>query len=390
VEDVNRLRSDWVYPTPIRFGAGRITELAAACRELGLERPLLVTDSGMVGLGIYKRVRGLLDEAGLPVGVFSDIRANPTFPQAAQGAALYRDGRHDGVIALGGGTAMDAAKAILLAAGQEHPLESFVCFQDTPVIPRLPPLVAVPTTAGSGAEARHYAVLTCPEERRKRVLCHPGLMPARVIADPELTINLPPFITAVSGMNALSHNIEALCAEVYDPIADGMAVEGARLARDALPRAYRNGANLSARAHMMGAAMLGGIAFRKGLGAIQALADPIGALRDTHHGLAAAVLMPYVLVHNRPAVEPKIDRLAAYCGLDGGFDGFLACVLSLREELGIAHTLRGLGLDEDRLSELVEAAAADPFAASNPVPLDAGSIAGIYRRALEGELTAPE
>jgi len=387
VGDVNLLRANWTYPNPIRFGAGRITELTAACREVGLARPLLVTDPGLAGLAVVKRTLGQLEQAGLPVAVFSDIRTNPTLAQAARGLEAYRDGDHDGIIAFGGGSALDAAKALLLMAGQEHPVEAFLCGREPPPVRRLPPLVAVPTTAGSGAVARHIAVLTDDATRRRIVLKHPGMMPASVICDPELTIGLPPSLTAVTGMNALSHNLEALCAGAHDPIADGIAVEGVRLARENLAQAFRNGSDLTARGHMMAAATLGGIAFRKGLGAIQALADPIGALWDTHHGLAAAVLTPYVLVHNRPAVEDKIARLAAYCGLEGAsFDAFLGCVLALREELGIPHTLRGLGLGDERVEALVEEAAADPFAASNPVPLDAAAVRAIYARALTGDL----
>ncbi len=388
--DVNTLRADWSEPIPVRFGVGRVQELPSLCRHHGMERPLLVTDPGVAGLGILRQVLSSCAGQGIEVAVFSDIRSNPTLRHAEAGLSAYKAGRHDGLVAFGGGSAIDVAKVVgLMATGLNDPwraeVDDAMAAVPTPTPP--PPLIAVPTTAGSGAEVRSTAVITDPETRQRRVLRHPALMPAVAILDPVLTIDLPPNLTAATGMNALTHNLEAFCAPGFDPAAEGIAAEGVRLVRANLGNAYRNGHDLMARSMMLAAAALGGIAFRRGLGAVQALTDPIAALTNAHHGLATAVLTPYVLVHNRPAVEGRIDRLAAYVGLEkGGFEGFLHCLLSLRQELGIPHTLRGLGLDEARVRPLVAAALADPFAATNPVPLTEEGVSGIYMNALEGKL----
>lgn len=388
--DVNTLRADWSEPIPVRFGAGRVQELPALCRQQGMERPLLVTDPGVAGLGILRQVLTACAGNGIEVSVFSDIRSNPTIRHAEAGLAAFKAGRHDGLVAFGGGSAIDVAKVVgLMATGLNDPwrAEAGDALAGVPTPKPPPPLVAVPTTAGSGAEVRSTAVITDPDARRRRVLRHPSLMPTLAILDPVLTIDLPPSLTASTGMNALTHNLEAFCAPGFDPAAEGIAAEGVRLVRAHLGDAFRNGHDLVARSMMLAAAALGGIAFRRGLGAVQALTDPIAALTSAHHGLATAVLAPYVLVHNRPAVEGRIGRLAAYVGLEqGGFDGFLHCLLTLREELGIPHTLRGLGFDEARVRSLVPAALADPFATTNPVPLTEDGVVGIYQNALEGKL----
>ncbi|WP_162305811.1 iron-containing alcohol dehydrogenase [Oleisolibacter albus] len=389
-QDVNALRAEWEQPIHIRFGAGRTAELPALCRAQAMRRPLLVTDPGVAGLSILREAVASCAGQGIPVAVFSDTRSNPTLAHAEAGFAAFMAGGHDGLIAFGGGTAIETAKVIgLLATGIADPWSSeFGREQQSPdSTSGAPPIIAVPTTAGSGAEVRSIAMITDPAERRRRVLDHPAMLPGAAILDPVLTINLPPALTAATGMNALAHNLEAFCAPGFDPMAESNAAEGIRLVRANLPTAVREGHNLSARAHMLAAAMLGGTAFRRGLGAIQALTDPIAATTRIHHGLATAVLTPYVLIHNRPVIADRIGRLAAYLGLDHpDFDSFLHCLLSLRLELGIPHSLRALGFDGDRLRAMVDMALADPFRGTNPRPLEREDIAGIYDRALTGDV----
>lgn len=391
--DVNALRADWSEPTRFRFGAGRISELPGVCRGLGITRPLVVTDPGLADLAILRRAVQSCEANGLLPGLFSHLRPNPTLDHAQAAAQAFRDGGHDGIVGFGGGTALEVAKVAALLCGETAPPQTFAAAPgENPRVPGfglLPPIVAVPTTGGSGAEARAYALITDPDgnRRRRRVLLHPGMLPTCVIADPVLTIGLPPALTAATGMNALVHNLEAYCALGFDPAADGMAAEGVRLLRRHLAEAVRDGNNLLARGMVLAAASLGGAATRKGLGAVQALTSPLIAVTEAHQGLVMAVITPYVLVHKRPAVEERITRLAAYLGLERpGFDAFLTCLLTLREELGIPHTLRDLGVTEERVADLVEEAANDPFARGNPVPVTVEAARSLYARALDGDL----
>lgn len=393
--DVNDLRGNWTEPNEIWFGVGRISELTQAAERLGMSRPLVVTDPGLAGSGILRQAMTTCQANGLTLAVFSAIKSNPSLHHAQAAAEAYREGGHDGIVAFGGGTSMEVAKLAALLVGEERSPWDF----EVTVMPRavalplpgprtLPSIIAVPTTAGSGAEARAYVVIKDQdgERKRKRVVRHPGMLPCIAIVDPALTTNLPPILTAATGMNALAHNLEAYCTATFDPASQGMAAEGVRLVRTYLTRSFRNGSDLVARGMVMAAASLGGMVFRRGLGAVQALADPIASARDTHHGLAAAVLTPYVLAHNRPAVEERICRLSAYNGLDPEFQPFMDCLLTMREELGIPHTLRGLGIGEDRIAGLVTEAAADPFIGDNPLPLTSDDIAAIYARAMDGDL----
>ena len=330
--------ANWSYPTAVRFGAGRIKELADACRAAGIARPLLVTDAGLAPLPITQQALGLLKAAGLPVALFSDVQSNPVEGNVESGIAAYRAGKHDGVVAFGGGSGLDTGKVIAFAAGQSRPLWDFEDVGDwwtRADADKIAPVVAVPTTAGTGSEVGRAGVITQESTQTKKVIFHPKMMPRIVICDPELTVGMPPAITAGTGMDALAHCLEAYCAPSYHPMAEGIAVEGMRLIFENLPKAVANGKDLEARAHMMSAAAMGAAAFQKGLGAIHALSHPVGALYHTHHGTTNGVFMPYVLVFNRPAIEPKITRLAGYLGIKGGFDGFLDAVLRLREATGI-------------------------------------------------------
>ena len=377
------------YPTPIRFGPGRVAELAEACDEVGIDRPLLVTDPGLAGLPITERAVAVCREAGQGVAVFSDVKPNPVGANVDAGVEAFHAGNHDGVIAFGGGSAMDVAKAVALMAHHDRPLWDFEDAGDNwlradPA--KIAPIVGVPTTSGTGSEVGRCSVIVDEETARKVVIFHPLLLPAKVIDDPELTVGLPPHITAAVGMDALSHNLEAYCAPGFHPMADGIATEGIRLCLEALEAAVADGSDIDARSKMMAASTMGATAFQKGLGAMHSLSHPIGAALDAHHGLTNAVVMPYVLVFNRPAIEERIDRLAAFCGVEGGFSGFLQRILQLRERIGIPHTTASLGMTDALCTELAPKAAIDPTAGTNPIPLDADNLAGLYRASLAGEL----
>jgi alcohol dehydrogenase class IV len=383
--------ANWSYPTAVRFGPGRIKELADACRAAGITRPLLVTDAGLAKLPITEKALGLLKEAGLPVALFSDVQSNPVESNVEAGLAVFRSDGHDGVVAFGGGSGLDTGKVIALMAGQTRPLWDFEDIGDwwTRADPeKIAPVVAVPTTAGTGSEVGRAGVVTQEATHTKKVIFHPRMMPRVVICDPELTVGMPPSITMGTGMDALAHCLEAYCAPSYHPIAEGIAVEGMRLIFVNLPKAVANGNDLEARAHMMSAAAMGAAAFQKGLGAIHALSHPVGALYNTHHGTTNAVFMPYVLVFNRPAIEAKIERLAGYLGIPGGFDGFLAAVLDLRKKTGVPHDLKELGVDGSRVDTIVEMSLVDPTAGGNPVPLTKEGSRKIFDAALKGDVAA--
>jgi alcohol dehydrogenase class IV len=383
--------ANWSYPAAVRFGAGRIRELAEACRAAGIARPLLVTDGGLAKLPITAAAVGILKEAGLPVAVFSDVQSNPVESNVEAGIAAFRKGNHDGVIAFGGGSGLDTGKVIAFMAEQTRPLWDFEDIGDRWTradADKIAPIVAVPTTAGTGSEVGRAGVITQEATHTKKVIFHPKMMPRMVICDPELTAGMPPSITMGTGMDALAHCLEAYCAPSYHPMAEGIAVEGTRLIFANLPKAVANGKDLEARAHMMSAAAMGAAAFQKGLGAIHAMSHPVGALYNTHHGTTNGVFMPYVLVFNRTAIEPKIARLAGFLGITGGFDGFVKAVLDLRKQTGVPHALGGLGVDRGKVETIVEMSLVDPTAGGNPVPLTKEGSRKIFDAALSGDVAA--
>ena len=385
-------KASWNYPTQMIFGPGRIRNLHMACRGLGMSRPLLVTDPGLADLPMIRDALAANEAEGLPTGLFSEVKGNPVGQNVEDGVAAYRAGGHDGVIAWGGGSGLDAAKAIALMVGQSRPIWDFEDVGDNwkRVDPDgVAPIVAVPTTAGTGSEVGRASVIVNEETHTKVIVFHPKMLPATVISDPELTLGLPPHITAATGMDALAHCLEAYCAPGYHPMAEGIAVEGMRLVKDWLPRAVADGSDLAARSNMLAAASMGATAFQKGLGAIHALSHPVGALYDTHHGLTNAVVMPYVMAFNRPAIETKMARLAAWLELpEDSFEAVMAWVLSLRESLSIPATLKDIGVDDQRLDQLSEMAAVDPTAGGNPLPLDPPTCRGLLIDCLEGRLAA--
>ena len=387
------LVSKWNYPTTVRFGAGRIRELPDVLKEVGIENPLFVTDPGLARLPVTASTLALLADAGVPHGVFSEVKPNPVESNLDAGIAAYKAGGHDGVVAFGGGSALDLGKLVAFQAHQSRPVWEFEDIGDwwtRADASKIAPIVAVPTTAGTGSEVGRAGVLTHEASHTKKVIFHPRMMPAIVIADPELTAGMPAFITAGTGMDALAHCLEAYCAPGYHPMADGIALEGMRLAFENLPKAYANGADLTARAHMMAAAAMGATAFQKGLGAIHSLSHPIGALYDSHHGMTNAVFMPYVLAFNRPAIEARIARAAAYLGIAGGFDGFAKAVLDLRATLKVPHTLpeliEGFAPYEARKDLIAEMAIVDPTAGGNPVKLTKGAALALLDNATSGTL----
>ena len=388
--DPQTLTGNWHYPTPIRFGPGRIRELAQTCRELGIERPLLVTDPGLAAMSMVTEAAQSCRDAGLACEVFSDVRANPVEANVAEGVRAWRDGGHDGVIAFGGGSALDAAKAVALMSGQSRPIWDFEDREDwwTRADPDgIAPVVAVPTTSGTGSEVGRASVITDVRDHTKKIIFHPKMLPVAVIADPELTLGLPAHITAAVGMDALSHNLEAFCSPVFHPMAQGIALEGMRLVKEWLPAACEDGADLAARACMQVASTMGATAFQKGLGAMHSMSHPCGAVYDTHHGLTNAVVMPYVLEFNRPAIEEKMAGLARYLGLGPArFEGVVRWILELRERIGIPRTLADIGIPTDAASRFAPMALVDPSSATNPIELTTPALESLFEDALEGRL----
>jgi alcohol dehydrogenase len=388
-----KLVGNWNYPTSVKFGAGRINELGAAARSAGMKKPLFVTDPLVAKLAIAKSALEALAADGVPAVVFSEVKPNPVAANVEAGIKALRAGRHDGVVAFGGGSALDAGKVIAFMAGQTRPMWDFEDVGDwwTRADPKgIAPIVAVPTTAGTGSEVGRAGVITDETTHTKKVIFHPQMMPRITICDPELTIGMPPAITAGTGMDAFAHCLEAYCGPFYHPLADGIAVEGMRLVKENLVRAYRDGTDIEARAQMMSAAAMGATAFQKALGAIHALSHPVGSHFDTHHGLTNAVFMPYVLQFNRRAIEEKVARAAAYMGLKPSFAAFLDYVLELRRDLGVPHTLTDLlkdrNVDAAKLDLMSEMAPKDPTAGGNPVPIDRATSRRLFEAALAGKL----
>jgi len=380
---------NWNYPTAMRVGAGRVEELPALCHEKGISKPLLVTDEGLAALPMVAQIQALCEQAGLSTGIFSRVKSNPTGTNIEEGVEAYRTGQHDGVIALGGGSALDVGKTIAVVAQQSCGLWDLVDEGDNwqrADAAKIVPVIAIPTTAGTGSEVGRAAVIVHEQQQRKVIIFHPNMMPGSVILDPELTTGLPAGLTAATGMDALSHNLEAYCSPFYHPMAQGIAVEGIRLVKNHLPAAVADGFNIEARTQMLVASAMGATAFQRGLGGMHALAHPLGAVYDAHHGMLNAVLMPYVLMANYSAINESIARLASYLELDTDFDAFMQWVLDLRRRIGIPHTLDALISGDERLSEIGEMAVLDSSSITNPVPHSAVEYAVIARNAFDGVL----
>src|SRR5450759_1489062 len=384
------IRANWNYPTAIKVGAGRIRELPGLCQSLGMENALLITDPGLAPLPIVQQAVANCKSDGSGCAVFSNIKGKPTEQKVADGVHAYRAGNFGGVIAFGGGSALDAAKAVALMVGQNRPLWDFEDVGDNYLrvnVAGMAPVVVVPTTAGTGSEVGRASVITDDQAHVKRIIFHARMLPAVVILDPELTVGLPPRLTAATGMDALSHNLEAYCSPFYHPMASGIALEGIRLVKEWLPSAVQDGRNLDARLQMLVASSMGATAFQRGLGAMHALAHPLGALYDAHHGTLNAILMPYVLQANRVAIEERITSLARYLDLPRpSFSAFLDWVLGLREKIGIPHTLAAIGIDDAQAELIAHMAVVDGPAATNPIQLSENNYADILRKAVAGLL----
>lgn len=388
-------KANWSYPTKVWFGPGRIADLPAACRETGMKRPLLVTDPGLSALPMIAATARLLRDAGIAVEVFDKVQGNPTSVNLDGALAAYRAGGHDGVIAFGGGSALDVGKTTAFMAGQSRPVWDFEDIGDNwrRASGAIAPIIAVATTSGTGSEVGRATVITNAETHVKKIIFHPAMMPAIAIADPELTVGLPPSLTAATGMDALSHALEAYCAPGYHPMADAIAIEGVRLVRDWLARAVRDGTDIEARGHMMSAAAMGATAFQKGLGAVHAVSHPIGALYNTHHGRTNAAAMPYVLAFNAPVIGEKMQRLANHLGLGARGQGEQAAVaavrdwiIELRGEIGMPSTIAELGVEPGRFEEIAALAVVDPTAGSNPVPLTEKNVLALLGHMYDGTL----
>ncbi len=363
---------NWNYPTAIKFGVGRVAELADHAKAIGMARPLLVTDRALAALPIAAAALDILDAVGLGRAVFCDVDPNPDERNLAAGIAAYHAGGHDGIIGFGGGSALDLGKMIALMAHQAPSLavwdlEDIGDWYTRADAARIIRTIAVPTTAGTGSEVGAAGVLTNSVTHKKKIIWHPKLMPAVVICDPALTVGMPRFITAGTGMDALAHCLEAYCSPAYHPMSQGIALEGMRLVFENLPLVYADPNNLDARAHMMSAAAMGAVAFQKGLGAIHSLSHPVGAVYGTHHGTTNAVVMPMVLAFNRPEIEARLTRAAAYLGFVGGFDGFCDQVMRLRAAVGIPANLTAMGVKPADLDMLTDMALEDPSCGGNPV-----------------------
>ena len=374
---------NWSYPTNIRFGPGRIQELGEVCLALNIKNPLLVTDKGLAGLDITENAVNILKSSGFEGRVFSDVDPNPNEINLEAGIIDYQKGNHDGVIAFGGGSGIDLGKMIAFMAGQTRPIWDFEDIgdwwtrADSNVIA---PIVAVPTTAGTGSEVGRASVITNSETHEKKIIFHPKVLPSAVICDPELTVGMPSFITAGTGLDAFAHCVEAFSSPHYHPMSQGIAVEGMKLVIQNLPIAYNDPNNIEARSHMMSAAMMGATAFQKGLGAIHALSHPIGAIYNTHHGTTNAVCMPAVLDMNADKISDRFNQVSSYLGIKNGFGGFCAFVREFNASLKIPENLSGLGVTNVDIKKLTEEALKDPSCGGNPIELNSQNVGDVIKK----------
>ena len=374
---------NWSYPTNIRFGPGRIQELGEVCLALNIKNPLLVTDKGLAGLDITENAVNILKSSGFEGRVFSDVDPNPNEINLEAGIIDYQKGNHDGVIAFGGGSGIDLGKMIAFMAGQTRPIWDFEDIgdwwtrADSNVIA---PIVAVPTTAGTGSEVGRASVITNSKTHEKKIIFHPKVLPSAVICDPELTVGMPSFITAGTGLDAFAHCVEAFSSPHYHPMSQGIAVEGMKLVIQNLPIAYNDPNNIEARSHMMSAAMMGATAFQKGLGAIHALSHPIGAIYNTHHGTTNAVCMPAVLDMNADKISDRFNQVSSYLGIKNGFIGFCAFVREFNASLKIPENLSGLGVANVDIKKLTEEALKDPSCGGNPIELNSQNVLALIKK----------
>ena len=378
---------NWSYPTTIWFGENRINEIQTACDQLEINNPLIVTDPGILKTKIIDQINATLSAKA---NIYSDVRGNPTGENVTQGVEVFNEKKHDGVIAVGGGSSMDTGKGIAFMCGQTRPLWDYEDIGDywtRADSSKIKPIIAIPTTAGTGSETGRAGVFINKETQEKKIIFHPKMLPSIVILDPNVTIELPPFLTAATGMDALAHNLEAYCSSFYHPLAAGIALEGINLVKQYLIRAYTDGKDIEARSNMLVASSMGSTAFQKGLGAIHSLSHPINAIYNTHHGLTNAVFMPYVLLRNRSVIEEKIISLTRYINLpQNTFDSFMNWILELRKSLDVPHTLKDLIEDDSKFEKMSVMALNDPSTGSNPIELTKEDFLQLYKDSFNGIL----
>ena len=378
---------NWNYPTPIWFGPGRIKDIQKACDDLNILNPLIVTDPCILKTNIITKLNNNLKTTAK---IYSEVQGNPTGKNVKDGVDFFNSFQNDGVIAVGGGSGMDTGKGIAFMAKQTKPIWDFEDIGDywtranSDVIF---PIIAVPTTAGTGSETGRAGVFTNEKTKVKKIIFHPKMLPSTVILDPELTLPLPPHLTAYTGMDALAHSFEAYCSNLFHPLSQGIALEGISIINKYLHRAFSNGEDINARGYMLAASSMGSIAFQKGLGAIHSLSHPVGSIYNTHHGLTNAVFMPYVINKNKDAIEEKLISLSRYLGLPNqSFDGFMTWILDLRESLQIPHTLEELIHEDTKLEDMSAMALVDPTAGSNPIKLNQSDFLKLYKDSFKGIL----
>ena len=380
----------WNYPTTIWFGADKAEDLATACLNLKIKSPLFVTDKDLLNLSMTSKVIEKLKNDFDNLSVFSNFSGNPTGKNVMEGVSLYIEKNCDGVIAFGGGSALDVGKGIAFMCGQKRPIWDFEDIGDYWTRAdenKISPIIAVPTTAGTGSETGRASAIINEETGIKKIIFHPKILPSIVILDPNLTKDLPPRITAATGMDALAHNLEAFCAPGFHPMADGIALEGMRLIKNSLIEVYKNGTNIEARSEMLAASSMGSTAFQKGLGAIHSLSHPINAQFDVHHGLSNAIFMPYVLTFNKSVIENRIKSICNYLNLNTTFESFLEWILNLRKELNIPHKLSDvMDCNEIDLEKLSLMAFEDPSTGGNPKKITQDDLKEMYKKSISGEL----
>jgi alcohol dehydrogenase class IV len=380
------LAGRWNYPTTVWAGENKLDQLKAACEASHMKRPLIVTDEWLHSSEMVTRASALVHAP-----VFAGVKGNPTASHVEAGLAVFRAGAHDGVVALGGGAALDTGKVVAFMAGQTRPLWDFEDIGDywTRANPEgIKPVVAIPTTAGTGSEVGRAGVILKEDSHQKKIIFHPLMMPKIVILDPVLTVGLPKAMTAATGLDAFVHCFEAYCAPGFHPMADGIALEGMRIIAEYLPKACERGDDLDARMMMLTAASMGATAFQKGLGGVHAIAHPVGSVFNTHHGLTNAIILPYMMLHNRSAIEGNCERIARTLGLKKqSFDGLFEWVLDLRQRLSIPHSLAEIGVSVEQAEFIGKEAALDPSAGGNPIPVDANALTQVFIAAVTGQFT---
>ena len=360
---------NWNYPTNVWFGVDRSKEIQKACDTLGIKNPLIVTDPGLLQPSIIDEINSGLSSN---TQIYSDVQGNPTGSNVTNGVKVFLEGDHDGVIAIGGGSGMDAGKGIAFLAHQSRPLWDFEDIgdwwtrADSSVIK---PIIAIPTTAATGSEVGRAAVFLNEENYKKKIIFHPKMLPQIAILDPSLTLNLPKSITAGTGMDALAHCIEAYSSPFYHPMAEGTALEGLRLVKENIQEVYHNGKNVEARSHMLVASMMGAAAFQKGLGAIHSITHPVNSLYKTHHGTTNGTVMPFVLNYNRSTIEDKFTRLANFLDIKNGFEGIVDWIIELKKDMEIPETLKDMGVNEGDEIKLAPLAQEDPSTGANPLEM---------------------